>query len=78
MQSSTKFKEKTEKRIAKVYLALLLTFIQYVNIINKVFAPQINIENDSSFFFEFSVGDIYAFLSLDCLFTGSDLFFLFY
>ena len=54
-------------RLSSIYLAQCLNFMQYLNIINKIFNPINKIENQLNFAFEFTSGDWLAFTSSECL-----------
>ena len=75
MESRNSINENSEEFIAKIYLLFISNFIQYLNILNNVFPPTYQFEKDSSYFFEFYVGDISAFFSsffgLDCFFPST-------
>ena len=54
-------------RLSSIYLAQCLNFMQYLDIINKIFIPINKIENQLNFPFGFTSGDLFAFISSECL-----------
>ena len=54
-------------RLSGIYLAQCLNFMQYLDIINKIFFPINKIEDQLNFPFGFTSGDLFAFTSSECL-----------
>ena len=60
------------KRLSNIYLAQCLNFMQYLNIINKIFIPINKIENQLNFPFGFTSGDLFAFITSECLLPSNN------
>ena len=59
--------ENHKDRLSGIYLAQCLNFMQYLDIINKIFVLKNKIENQLNFPFGFTSGDFFAFTSSECL-----------
>ena len=66
MQIGSKNNENNEQLVSKLYLLLLKNFIQYLVVVDSIFIPKENSDRSISSLFDFSIGDIYAFFSLEC------------
>ena len=64
--------KENDELVATLYLLMINDFLQYIAVLNNVFLPKKKLDYQISNIFKFSIGNFYAFSSLECTFPSNN------